>query len=57
MKARAAQIPPAAQTRLAEAVRRLADRYTAWEKPEEAAKWKEKLDMEKAKIAPQPDAK
>jgi hypothetical protein len=39
MKARAATIPPAAKTRLAEAIRRLVDLYTAWEKPEEAAKW------------------
>ena len=45
LKARAAQIPPAAQPRLAEAVRRLVDLYTAWEKPEEAAKWQAVLEQ------------
>ncbi len=44
MTDRDAKIPPAAQTRLPEAIRRLVDLYTAWEKPEAAAKWQEKLD-------------
>ncbi len=39
MKEREANIPPAAKTRLPEAIRRLVDLYTAWEKPDEAAKW------------------
>jgi hypothetical protein len=44
MKARAASIPPAAQPRLAEALRRLVDLYTAWDKPDEAAKWQAELE-------------
>ena len=43
MKQREAKIPPAAKSRLSEALRRLVDLYTAWEKPEEAAKWRAKL--------------
>ena len=35
--------PPAATPRLAEAIRRLVI-YTAWEKPEEAEKWRAKLE-------------
>ena len=30
-----------------EAIRRLVDFYTAWEKPDKAAKWKKKLDARK----------
>jgi len=44
MKAREAKIPPAAKSRLPEAIRRLVDLYTAWEKPEEAAKWRKELE-------------
>jgi hypothetical protein len=47
MKDREAKIPPAAKTRLAEAIRRLVDLYTAWDRPEEAAKWLEKFNVEK----------
>jgi len=47
MKEREAKIPPAAQTRLPEAIRRVVDLYTAWEKPDEAEKWKEILEKEK----------
>ena len=47
MKDREAKIPPAAKPRLPEAIRRLVDLYTAWEKPDEAAMWKEILENEK----------
>jgi hypothetical protein len=47
MKEREAKIPPAAKTRLSEAIRRLIDLYTAWEKPEEVAKWQAKLEDRK----------
>jgi hypothetical protein len=49
MKARAAQIPPAAQPRPAEAIRRLVDLYTTWERTDEAAKWKMILEESTAK--------
>jgi len=48
MKEREAKIPPAAQTRLSEAIRRLVDLYTTWEKPEEAAKWQALLPETKS---------
>jgi len=44
MKAREANIPPAAKTRLPEAIRRLVDLYTAWDRPEEVAKWQTILE-------------
>ena len=44
MKDREAKIPPAAKTRLSEAIRRLIDLYTAWDKPDEAEKWRAKLE-------------
>jgi len=44
MKARAAQIPPAAQPRLADAIRRLVDLYTAWGKPDKTAKWRKESE-------------
>jgi len=47
MKAREAKIPRAAKTRLPEAIRRLVDLYTAWDKPDEAAKWQGILEKEK----------
>lgn len=40
MKVREDKIPAAGKVRLTEAIQRLVDLYTAWEKPEEAAKWK-----------------
>ena len=43
LKDREAKIPPAAKIRLTEAIRRLVDLYTAWDKPEEAEKWRAKL--------------
>jgi hypothetical protein len=43
MKQREAKIPPAGKTRLPEAIRRLVDLYTAWEKPAEAEKWRARL--------------
>ena len=49
MKDREAKIPPAAKTRLPEAIRRLVDLYTAWEKPDEAEKWKKILEESTAK--------
>ncbi len=54
MKDRAAKIPPAARPRLAEAIRRLVDLYTAWEKPDEAAKWQEILEKSTAEVQSPP---
>ena len=49
MKSRSASIPDSVRTwRLAEAAERLVGLYRAWDKPEEAEAWKEKL----AQIAP-----
>jgi serine/threonine protein kinase/Tfp pilus assembly protein PilF len=39
MKEREAKIPANAKVRLTEALQRLVDIYTAWDKPEEAVKW------------------
>ena len=47
MKDREANIPPAVKTRLPEAIRRLVDLYTAWEKPDDAAKWRKELEASK----------
>ncbi len=47
MKDREANIPPAAQPRLPEAIRRLVDLYTAWDRPEDAAKWQALLEQTK----------
>ena len=47
MKERQSKIPAASQPRLTEALQRLIDLYTAWEKPEEAAKWRQKLGESK----------
>jgi hypothetical protein len=52
MKDRAAKIPPAAQPRLPEAIRRLVDLYTAWDKLAEAMKWQAVLDETVAKQKP-----
>lgn len=51
MKEREAKLPPFGKTRLNEAIQRLVDLYTAWDKPEEAAKWKAMLE-EAAKPSP-----
>ena len=51
MKDRETKIPPTANTRLSEAVQRLVDLYTAWDKPEKAAEWQTKLDAEKMRRA------
>jgi hypothetical protein len=48
MKDRQAKIPAAAKTRLPEAIRRLVDLYTAWDRPEEAAKWQAVLEETKS---------
>ncbi len=50
MKAREAKIPPAAKTRLPEAIQRLVDLYVAWEKPEQAAEWQKQLDQAQATL-------
>ena len=48
MKDREAKIPPAGNTRLNEAVQRLVDFYTDWEKPEEAEKWRSSPEAPKS---------
>ena len=48
MKDREAKLPPAAKTRLPKAIRRLVDHYTAWDRPEEAAKWRKELESREA---------
>ena len=48
MKEREAKIPPTGKTRLNESVQRLMDFYTAWDKPDEAAKWRAKLEAPKS---------
>ncbi|MFO0808693.1 MAG: tetratricopeptide repeat protein [Gemmataceae bacterium] len=56
LKAREKTIPPAASTRIPEALDRLLELYTATDKPDEAAKWR----AERAKypnVAPPPRAK
>jgi hypothetical protein len=47
MKERAATIPPQVTVRLTEAIQRLIDLYTAWDKPDQAAEWRKKLDESK----------
>jgi hypothetical protein len=47
MKERAAKIPPQGKARLSEAIGRLIDLYTAWDKPDQAAEWRKKLDESK----------
>ena len=41
------KFPPAAKTRLSEAIRRMVDLYTASDKPEEAEVWRKKLEEAK----------
>ena len=43
MKDREATIPPQGKVRLTEAIQRLIDLYTAWDKPDQAAEWRKKL--------------
>jgi hypothetical protein len=52
MQEREAQIPANAKVRLTEALQRLVDLYTAWDKPDEAGKWQKKLDESKAAAPP-----
>jgi hypothetical protein len=49
MKQRQAQIPKTAQARLRQAVERLIELYNAWERQEDAARWRKQLDMLKGK--------
>jgi tetratricopeptide (TPR) repeat protein len=42
------QIPYDADFRIAESIRQLIDLYTAWQKPDEAAKWQAELDLRTA---------
>jgi hypothetical protein len=44
MRQLADQIPPLAGTRIPEALDRLVELYTAWDKPEQAAEWRKKRD-------------
>src|SRR5262249_35314084 len=43
MKQRAAQMPPQGKVRLTEALQRLVQRYEAWDRPEQAARWRQEL--------------
>jgi tetratricopeptide (TPR) repeat protein len=53
MQQREAAIPPEGKIRLTEALQRLVDFYTAVGKPEEAARWQEKLDAVKGAMKPE----
>jgi hypothetical protein len=55
LKEREAKIPPPGKIRLPEAIRRLVDLYTAWEKPEEAAKWRAILEEASGKEGGTPE--
>ena len=48
MKDRESKIPANEKFCLTQALERLPDLYTAWDKPEEAAKWQALLDTAKA---------
>jgi hypothetical protein len=48
MKARAKTIPPQSQSRLTEALERLVQLYDAWDRPEQAQAWRERLEQAKA---------
>jgi hypothetical protein len=50
MSQREDKIPALARDRIIEAVQRLVDLYTAWNKPDEAAKWKAELDKRKTPV-------
>src|SRR5207302_8831601 len=47
LKEREAKIPPQGKVRLTEAIQRLIDLYTAWDKPDQAAEWRKKLGESK----------
>jgi serine/threonine protein kinase/tetratricopeptide (TPR) repeat protein len=44
LKRRQAKLPPQGQARLTEALQRLVQLYDAWGKPDEAARWRQRLD-------------
>ncbi len=48
LRQRADQIPADSQARVSEALERLVQLYEAWEKPEEAAKWRAELSTRRA---------
>jgi tetratricopeptide (TPR) repeat protein/tRNA A-37 threonylcarbamoyl transferase component Bud32 len=48
MKQREAMIPPQGKVRLTEALQWLVQLYDAWDKPDEAARWRKELDASKA---------
>lgn len=48
MKQRAAKIPAQHKIRLIEALERLVQLYDAWDKPDEAAKWRSELEAVRA---------
>ncbi len=52
MKARAAQIPAAARSRLVEAAERLVALYDAWDRPEAATQWRKIVKAERAALMP-----
>jgi tetratricopeptide (TPR) repeat protein len=52
MQERDATIPPPGKPRLTEALERLVQLYEAWEKPDQAATWRKKLDDAKAGSVP-----
>jgi hypothetical protein len=47
MKEREAQIPPQGKPRLTEALERLVQLYDAWNKPDESAEWRMRLETMK----------
>jgi hypothetical protein len=55
LKQREAKIPTQGKVRLTEAVQRLIDLYTAWDKPNEAAKWQTALAEHQADNSEKPD--
>ena len=44
MKAREAKVPPAAKSRLIEAIQRLVDLYDAWDQKEKADEWRRRQE-------------
>jgi hypothetical protein len=48
MKQRAAKIPIVGKPRLAEAQERLVELYDAWDKPDQATRWRRGLESEKS---------
>jgi tetratricopeptide (TPR) repeat protein/tRNA A-37 threonylcarbamoyl transferase component Bud32 len=47
MKQRGAKIPPQGKIRLTEALERLVQLYSAWDKPEQAATWRRELEAQR----------